>query len=85
IDRISRDVLGLKMGPCELLDLTGMDVSHPVMESIWTGFYTEPRFRPSRIGRAHLEAGLYGRKTGEGFYKYADGAKQEPPEVAVPA
>ncbi|NKZ06886.1 3-hydroxyacyl-CoA dehydrogenase [Actinomadura latina] len=85
IDRIARDVLGLKMGPCELLDLTGMDVSHPVMESIWTGFYTEPRFRPSRIGRARLEAGLYGRKTGEGFYKYVDGVKQEPPEAAAPA
>ncbi|XRQ09795.1 3-hydroxyacyl-CoA dehydrogenase [Actinomadura welshii] len=84
IDRIARDVLGLKMGPCELLDLTGMDVSHPVMESIWTGFYTEPRFRPSRIGRARLEAGLHGRKTGEGFYKYVDGAKQEPPEVTAP-
>ncbi|MGW5410080.1 3-hydroxyacyl-CoA dehydrogenase [Actinomadura geliboluensis] len=84
IDRIARDVLGLKMGPCELLDLTGMDVSHPVMESIWTGFYTEPRFRPSRLGRARLEAGLHGRKTGEGFYKYVDGAKQEPPEVTVP-
>ncbi|WP_030170759.1 3-hydroxyacyl-CoA dehydrogenase [Spirillospora albida] len=84
IDRIARDVLGLKMGPCELLDLTGMDVSHPVMESIWTGFYTEPRFRPSRIGRARLEAGLYGRKTGEGFYTYVDGAKQEPPEVTPP-
>ncbi|TDD75112.1 3-hydroxyacyl-CoA dehydrogenase [Actinomadura darangshiensis] len=84
IDRIARDVLGLKMGPCELLDLTGMDVSHPVMESIWTGFYTEPRFRPSRLGRARLEAGLYGRKTGEGFYKYVDGAKQEPPELTAP-
>ncbi|WP_254714928.1 3-hydroxyacyl-CoA dehydrogenase [Actinomadura sp. NAK00032] len=85
VDRVARDVLGLKMGPCELLDLTGMDVSHPVMESIWTGFYTEPRFRPSRLGRARLEAGLHGRKTGEGFYKYLDGAKQEPPEVTVPA
>ncbi|MGI5205323.1 3-hydroxyacyl-CoA dehydrogenase [Spirillospora sp. CA-108201] len=85
VDRIARDVLGLKMGPCELLDLTGMDVSHPVMESIWTGFYTEPRFRPSRIGRARLEAGLLGRKTGEGFYKYVDGAKQEPAEATVSA
>ncbi|TDD87385.1 3-hydroxyacyl-CoA dehydrogenase [Actinomadura rubrisoli] len=84
IDRIARDVLGLKMGPCELLDLTGLDVSHPVMESIWTGFYTEPRFRPSRITRARLEAGLLGRKTGEGFYTYKDGAKQEPPEVTAP-
>ncbi|MFB4302117.1 3-hydroxyacyl-CoA dehydrogenase [Actinomadura sp. NTSP31] len=85
IDRIARDVLGLKMGPCELLDLTGMDVSHPVMESIWTGFYTEPRYRPSRIGRARMEAGLLGRKTGEGFYTYVDGVKQEPPEATAPA
>ncbi|HEU5025790.1 MAG TPA: 3-hydroxyacyl-CoA dehydrogenase [Spirillospora sp.] len=85
IDRIARDVLGLKMGPCELLDLTGMDVSHPVMESIWTGFYTEPRYRPSRIGRARMEAGLLGRKSGEGFYKYVDGVKQEPPEATAPA
>ncbi|QXJ22807.1 3-hydroxyacyl-CoA dehydrogenase [Actinomadura graeca] len=84
IDRIARDVLGLKMGPCELLDLTGLDVSQPVMESIWTGFYTEPRFRPSRLARARVEAGLLGRKTGEGFYSYVDGAKQEPAEVAAP-
>ncbi|WUH99643.1 3-hydroxyacyl-CoA dehydrogenase [Spirillospora sp. NBC_00431] len=85
IDRIARDVLGLRMGPCELLDLTGMDVSHPVMESIWTGFYTEPRLRPSRVGRAQMEAGLYGRKTGKGFYEYVDGAKQEPPEATAPS
>ncbi|GAA0279538.1 3-hydroxyacyl-CoA dehydrogenase [Actinomadura nitritigenes] len=85
IDRIARDVLGLKMGPCELLDLTGMDVSQPVMESIWTGFYTEPRYRPSYIGRARMEAGLLGRKTGEGFYTYVDGVKQEPPEATAPA
>ncbi|TYK46680.1 3-hydroxyacyl-CoA dehydrogenase [Actinomadura decatromicini] len=84
IDRIARDVLGLKMGPCELLDLTGMDVSHSVMESIWEGFYGEPRFRPSRIGRARVDAGMFGRKTGEGFYGYVDGAKQEPPEVTAP-
>ncbi|QFG23431.1 3-hydroxyacyl-CoA dehydrogenase [Actinomadura sp. WMMB 499] len=85
LDRIARDVLGLKMGPCELLDLTGMDVSHPVMESVWTGFYTEPRLRPSRVGRARLEAGLLGRKAGAGFYTYVDGAKREPAEAPVPA
>ncbi|GLZ08434.1 3-hydroxybutyryl-CoA dehydrogenase [Actinomadura sp. NBRC 104412] len=84
VDRIARDVLGLKMGPCELLDLTGLDVSHAVMESVWTGFYGEPRFRPSRIGRARVDAGLFGRKSGEGFYVYVDGVKQEPPEVTAP-
>ncbi len=39
--------------------------------------------RPGSDGRA-LRRGLYGRKTGEGFYKYVDDAKQEPPEVTVP-
>ncbi|GAA4152263.1 3-hydroxyacyl-CoA dehydrogenase [Actinomadura keratinilytica] len=85
VDRIARDVLGLRMGPFELLDLTGLDVSHPVLESIWTGFYDEPRLRPSRITRARMEAGLLGRKAGEGFYRYVDGAKQEPPEAPAPA
>ena len=71
VDRICRDVLGLKMGPFELLDLTGLDVSHPVLESIWSGFYNEPRLRPSRITRARMEAGLLGRKSGRGFFDYA--------------
>ncbi|GAA2441192.1 3-hydroxyacyl-CoA dehydrogenase [Actinomadura vinacea] len=84
VDRVARDVLGLKMGPFELLDLTGLDVSHPVTEIISDGFYGDPRLRPSRIARARVEAGLLGRKTGEGFYRYVDGAKQEPPEPPVP-
>ncbi|WP_067486311.1 3-hydroxyacyl-CoA dehydrogenase [Actinomadura hibisca] len=84
VDRIARDVLGLKMGPFELMDLTGLDVSHPVLESIWDGFYGEPRLRPSRITRARTEAGLLGRKSGEGFYAYPGGTKEEPPEAEAP-
>ncbi|CAM03277.1 3-hydroxybutyryl-CoA dehydrogenase [Saccharopolyspora erythraea NRRL 2338] len=84
VDRIARDVLGLRMGPFELLDLTGLDVSHPVLESIWSGFYGDPRLRPSGITRSRLEAGLLGRKTGEGFYRYIDGVKQEAPEPGAP-
>ena len=41
---------GFRLGPFELLDLTGLDVSQPVMESIYRQFYDEPRFRPSVIG-----------------------------------
>ncbi|MBO2449172.1 3-hydroxyacyl-CoA dehydrogenase [Actinomadura barringtoniae] len=85
IDRIARDVLGLKMGPFELMDLTGLDVSHPVLETVWSGFYDEPRLRPSHITRTRMEAGLLGRKTGAGFYSYTGGAKQEPPEPEAPA
>lgn len=47
VDRILRGA-GFRMGPFELLDLTGLDVSQPVMESIYDQYYQEPRFRPSR-------------------------------------
>jgi len=84
VDRILRDQAGFKLGPFELLDLTGLDVSHPVMESIYRQFYDEPRFRPSAIAAQRVAGGLLGRKTGEGFYRYVDGAAQVPPEPAVP-
>ncbi|MEV4256858.1 3-hydroxyacyl-CoA dehydrogenase NAD-binding domain-containing protein, partial [Spirillospora sp. NPDC049652] len=84
VDRVARDVLGLKMGPFELMDLTGLDVSHPVLETIWEGFHYDERLRPSCLTRARYDAGLFGRKVGEGWYRYADGVKQEPDE-AVPS
>jgi len=73
------------MGPFELMDLTALDVSHPVMESIYRQFFDEPRFRPSPITTVRLAGGLIGRKAGAGFYAYADGQKQVPAEPAVPA
>ncbi|MDR2093715.1 MAG: 3-hydroxyacyl-CoA dehydrogenase [Azoarcus sp.] len=84
IDRILRQAAGFRMGPFELLDLTGLDVSQPVMESIYNQYYQEPRFRPSPIARQRLAAGLLGRKSQRGFYRYEDGKKQEPAEAAVP-
>jgi 3-hydroxybutyryl-CoA dehydrogenase len=84
IDAIMREQAGFRMGPFELLDLTGLDVSHPVMESIYQQFYHEPRFRPSPITAVRTAGKLLGRKTGAGFYAYVDGRKQVPPERAVP-
>ncbi len=84
IDRILRDQAGFKLGPFELLDLTALDVSHPVMESIYRQYYDEPRYRPSVITAQRLAGGLLGRKTGEGFYRYVDGKAQVPAEPAVP-
>lgn len=63
---------GFKLGPFELMDLTGLDVSHPVMESIYQQFYQEPRYRPSALAAQRYAAGLFGRKTAAGFYAYAD-------------
>lgn len=81
VDRVMRDAAGFRMGPFELLDLTGLDVSHPVMESIYHQFYQEPRFRPSPEAQRRLDAGLLGRKAGEGFYRYggAPDSAAEPP------
>ena len=84
IDRILKDQAGFRLGPFELLDLTALDVSHPVMESIYRQYYDEPRFRPSVITAQRLAAGVLGRKTGEGFYRYVDGAAQVPPEPPAP-
>lgn len=64
VDAILRDQGSFKMGPFELMDLTGLDVSHFVMESIYRQFYDEPRFKPSPIGAVRVAGGLYGRKRG---------------------
>ncbi|OZI77294.1 3-hydroxyacyl-CoA dehydrogenase [Bordetella genomosp. 12] len=85
IDAIMREQAGFRMGPFELLDLTALDVSHPVMESIYRQFFDEARFRPSPITTVRLAGGLLGRKVGEGFYVYKDGQKQVAPEAPVPA
>jgi 3-hydroxybutyryl-CoA dehydrogenase len=86
IDRILRDQVGFKLGPFELMDLTALDVSHPVMESVYNQYYQEPRYRPSVITAQRLAGGVLGRKTGQGFYVYSDGKAQiaaEPPAPEV--
>ena len=84
VDRILRDQVGFKLGPFELMDLTGLDVSHPVMESIYHQYHEEPRYRPSVITAQRLAGGLLGRKTGEGFYRYVDNAAQYPDDAPAP-
>jgi 3-hydroxybutyryl-CoA dehydrogenase len=66
------------------MDLTGLDVSHPVMESIYTQFYQDPRYRPSVIAAQRMAAGILGRKTGRGFYAYDDNRKVVQPEPIQP-
>lgn len=84
IDHILKQTLGFKMGPFELLDLTGLDVSHPVMESVYEQYYQEPRYRPNVLTKQMLTAKQLGRKTGQGFYAYDAGKKlAEPPVIRV--
>ncbi|MEB8342452.1 3-hydroxyacyl-CoA dehydrogenase [Streptomyces endophyticus] len=84
IDRVARDVLGLRMGPFELMDLTGLDVTAAVIDSIWQGFRHEPRLRPSYLTPNRVTAGLLGRKTGQGWYAYGDGAPDSASAAEAP-
>ncbi|UXJ50843.1 3-hydroxyacyl-CoA dehydrogenase [Pseudomonas citronellolis] len=84
VDRILRDCLGMRMGPFELFDLVGLDVAHAVMESIHQQYYQEPRYTPSALLPARLAAGLLGRKSGKGFYRYDDGKAQVESEPVFP-
>ncbi len=85
IDAILREAAGFRMGPFELLDLTGLDVSHPVMEAIYSQYYQEPRYRPSALAAQRLAGGLLGRKCGRGFYVYKDGKQQPLPQPPAPS
>ncbi|QKW03114.1 3-hydroxyacyl-CoA dehydrogenase [Streptomyces sp. NA02536] len=83
IDRIARDVLGLRMGPFELMDLTGLDVTATVIDTVWEGFRHSDRLRASYLTPNRVAAGLHGRKTGRGFYSYGSAAPETEPEPAV--
>ncbi|MCP5296493.1 MAG: 3-hydroxyacyl-CoA dehydrogenase [Zoogloeaceae bacterium] len=85
IDAILREAAGFRMGPFELLDLTGLDVSHPVMEAIYRQYYEEPRYRPSTLAAQRLAGGLLGRKSGRGFYVYEGGKQQALPQPPAPS
>lgn len=78
IDEIMRDAYGFRMGPFELMDLTGMDVNFPVTSLIHERFYAEPRLRSTPLHRYMLETGQLGRKTGRGFYRYEPRQAQQP-------
>jgi 3-hydroxybutyryl-CoA dehydrogenase len=86
VDRVMRDVGGFRMGPFELMELTGLDVTHPASELIYRQFFEEPRYRPNLIMRARYEAGVLGRKSKRGFYDYdAEMKPVVPPELPAPA
>ena len=84
VDRVMREAMGFRMGPFELLDLTGLDVSGKVMQSVYDQFQQEPMYRPSSLVPPRMAAGLFGRKTGRGFYRYEDDRKIEPEQAPAP-
>jgi 3-hydroxybutyryl-CoA dehydrogenase len=64
------------MGPFELADLVGVDTTLAILDILWDGF-RDARYRACPLLRTMVSAHQWGRKTGEGFYRY-------PPREARP-
>ncbi len=77
IDEVLRSGGKFRMGPFELMDLIGNDTNYSVTESTFNSYYQDPRFKPSLTQQEFSQAGLLGRKSGEGFYKYIEGKKED--------
>lgn len=69
IDSAIRDGGGFRMGPLQLRDLVGLDTALLITESLHQALGND-KFRPCQCLRDRVAAGHYGRKTGQGFYKY---------------
>jgi 3-hydroxybutyryl-CoA dehydrogenase len=72
---------GFRMGPCELMDLIGHDTNFAVTKSVFEANFFDKRFVPSLVQREMVDGGLLGRKSGQGFFRYPEGASALP--VAV--
>jgi 3-hydroxybutyryl-CoA dehydrogenase len=83
IDWAMTDIAGFKMGPFTLMDYIGNDVNYAVTESVFAAFYFDPRFKPSFTQKRHAEAGFLGRKSGRGYYSYAENTVQPLPNKDI--
>jgi len=71
---------GFKMGPFELMDLIGNDVNYTVTETVWSQLFFDPRYKPSLTQKRLFEARRFGRKSGQGYYNYAQGITLPEPQ-----
>ena len=72
--------VGFRMGPCELMDLIGLDTNYSVTRSVYEANFFDKRYVPSPVQRDLVDGGLFGRKSGQGFYDYRKAAVK--PEIA---
>ena len=85
IDRILTGAPGFRMGSFTLGDLVGIDVGNAAMASMYEQFFHEPAYAPTPLMALRAAGGMYGQKTGSGWYAYKDGKKVEPAHRAPPA
>ena len=69
VDTVMKLGMNHPMGPLTLADFIGLDTVLAIMEVIYEGF-GDSKYRPSPLLKKMVQAGLLGRKSGEGFYKY---------------
>lgn len=79
IDWAMTELGGFRMGPFTLMDYIGNDINYTVTETVFAAFYYDPRYKPSFTQKRHSEAGWYGKKSGRGYYNYADEANMPLP------
>jgi len=79
IDWVMKELGGFRMGPFELMDFIGNDVNYAVTESVFKAFYFDGRYKPAFVQKRLSEAGYLGRKSGRGYYDYAEGAEKPKP------
>lgn len=83
IDAAMRDA-DFRLGPFELMDLTGIDVTYAAATGIWEGLGRPERLRPSPIQAGLIAAGRLGRKTGWGFHRYESGRRVDGEPAGLP-
>lgn len=81
IDWAMTELGGFRMGPFTLMDYIGNDINYVVTETVFAAFYYDPRYKPSFTQKRHSEAGWFGRKSGRGYYNYAEGAEKPTPNT----
>ncbi len=74
IDWAMKELGGFRMGPFQLMDFIGNDVNYTVTETVFKAFYYDSRYKPAFAQKRLSEAGYLGKKSGRGYYNYAEGA-----------
>ncbi|PUA16337.1 3-hydroxyacyl-CoA dehydrogenase [Glaciimonas sp. PCH181] len=72
LDAVLRESGGFRMGAFELMDMIGHDVNYAVTQSVYDALFQDPRYKPSLLQKDLVDAGWLGKKTGRGFYQYAE-------------
>ena len=79
IDWVMTKLGGFRMGPFTLMDYIGNDINYTVTETVFKAFYFDPRYKPAFTQKRLSEAGYLGKKSGRGYYSYAEGAEKPAP------